>query len=177
MYFIYLATQICISYIWPPKYVFRISGHPNIYFIFQATQKCISYFRPPTCRPAQEWRKNASANSSHPFHPHHPPIWWEWWYNYDDMKIWNHKHPTTIRMRPNAICSGNICVILISVESPSCLKSSRNPEILSLEISSERSIKGHMLNGPVFTFESQNRNFSSFMIILFLSSLYFWIGY
>ena len=138
---------------------FRISGHPNIYFIFQATQICISYFRPPTCRPAQEWRKNASANSSHPFHPHHPPIWWEWWYNYDDRKIWNHEHPTTIRMRLCAICWSNICVILISVESPSCLKylkSSFNPEILSLEMSSEHSIMGHKISGPcVYIWKSE----------------------
>ena len=101
-----------------PKMIqFCIECHPIMYFIFQATQICIPYFRPPTCRPAQEWRKNASANSSHPFHPHHPPIWWEGWYNYDDMEIWNHEHPTTIRMRPSAICWSNICVILISVET------------------------------------------------------------
>ena len=148
---------------------FRISGHPNIYLIFQATQICISYFRPPTCRPAQEWRKNASANSSHPFHPHHPPIWWEWWYNYDDMKIWNHEHPTTIRMRPSAICWSNICVILISVESPSCLKylkSSFNPEILSLEMSSEHSIMGHKLSGPcVYIWKSEQNLKKSWCVI------------
>ena len=31
--------------------------------------------RPSTCWPAQERRKNASADTSHPYHSHHPPIW------------------------------------------------------------------------------------------------------
>ena len=84
-----------------PKMIqFCIECHPIMYFIFQATQICIPYFRPPTCRPAQEWRKNASANSSHPFHLHHPPIWWEGWYNYDDMEIWNHEYLGTITKCP-----------------------------------------------------------------------------
>ena len=50
------------------------SGH---FYLKISGQFYLWDFRPPTCWPAQEQRKNASADTSHPYHPHHPPIWWD----------------------------------------------------------------------------------------------------